>query len=93
MAVMAVVVLLWRRRRSASRYEHLAYAFMLAGGLGNFIDRLLHGFVIDFIHIRGWPVFNVADILLVVGVFLLLLASRASPTPRPWPTASSSRST
>jgi signal peptidase II len=54
----------------------------VAGAIGNVLDRAARGHVIDFIHVRFWPVFNVADVLVVVGVGVLLLAaarSRAAP--------------
>jgi len=44
--------------------------FILGGALGNFLDRLLYGSVIDFISIKYWPTFNLADIFIVVGVGL-----------------------
>jgi signal peptidase II len=44
----------------------------LAGGIGNLVDRLRWGYVIDFLDIRFWPIFNVADIAIVAGVMLLL---------------------
>lgn len=50
-------------------------AFMLLGGaMGNLIDRLRLGYVIDFFDFRIWPVFNVADIAVVCGVSLLMYA-------------------
>ena len=51
----------------------------MAGGLGNAIDRLASGYVVDFIHLRHWPVFNVADILVVLGAVALVLGMRDSP--------------
>jgi len=62
------VALLWWRRREASRAEQVGYAMLLAGAVGNVVDRVARGFVIDFIHLRYWPVFNVADVLIVAGV-------------------------
>jgi signal peptidase II len=73
----ATVVLLagfWWARRRASRYEHAAYALLIGGALGNILDRLVRGYVVDFIHLRYWPVFNVADIAIVAGGLLLFLA-------------------
>ena len=56
-------------------------AFIIAGLLGNLIDRLIHGFVIDFIFIPIIPqynisLFNLADFFLVLGVILILIYSR-----------------
>lgn len=61
---------LWWRRRQAPLGEQVAYALLLGGALGNVIDRLLRGYVVDFIHVTHWPVFNVADALLVAGGIL-----------------------
>lgn len=60
------------------RFARLGLALVLGGALGNYLDRLARGFVIDFIeahwHDRAtWPSFNVADSCIVVGVGLLLL--------------------
>jgi len=69
-----VGALWWRRRTSAPRLEQLGYAVVIAGALGNLADRLLRGYVVDFIHLRAWPVFNVADIAVVVGALLIGLS-------------------
>lgn len=56
-----------------------AFALLLGGAAGNLIDRLLHGYVIDFldVYVRTWhwPAFNVADSALTVGIVLLLLTT------------------
>lgn len=56
------------------KYEkhRLASSLVLAGILGNLIDRIFLGYVRDFIDLRIWPVFNLADSLMVVGVGLLV---------------------
>ncbi len=80
------VALAWAiaARRGATRAEHVAYAFVLAGALGNVVDRAVRGFVVDFIHVSRWPVFNVADVLVVIGAALLVLArARKPPAPQP----------
>jgi signal peptidase II len=63
----------WWRRRHESVAEQAAYALLLAGALGNLLDRMFRGYVVDFIHVTHWPVFNVADALLVAGGILLFL--------------------
>lgn len=60
---------------------------LLAGGaVGNFIDRLVNGFVIDFFHIFGFPIFNFADIFIVTGAagmsFLLLFVIKEGDEPQ-----------
>ena len=61
-------------------------ALIVSGALGNLVDRIVRGYVVDVIHVKGWPVFNVADIAVVVGVCLIGLAqlrrrSEAAPVP------------
>lgn len=51
---------------------------ILAGAVGNFVDRLLNGYVVDFIHLHygdkfSWPIFNVADMTITIGAFLLAI--------------------
>lgn len=50
-----------------------AIALILGGALGNLIDRLVYGYVIDFIAVWEWPNFNLADIYISVGVLLILV--------------------
>ena len=51
-------------------------SFILAGSIGNGIDRILNGYVIDFIKIKSidFPVFNIADIVINVGVLILMIS-------------------
>jgi signal peptidase II len=62
--------------RNRSRLFRLALLLISAGALGNGIDRLVRSYVVDFIHLHHWPVFNVADIYITAGAILLVLASR-----------------
>jgi signal peptidase II len=77
--VASVAIIIWMLRIDAGRLLKLfALSILLAGAIGNLIDRLLLGFVIDFIdlHYQGfyWPVFNVADVLISLGVVLLIFS-------------------
>lgn len=49
----------------------LSLAMIVAGGVGNLIDRITKGYVVDFFHFHFWPIFNVADIGVTVGCALL----------------------
>ena len=78
LGTLAAVVLVWMlRRHGGQRLFAWALSLILGGALGNVIDRLLHGYVVDFIqvHHRGWtfPSFNVADSAISIGAALLLL--------------------
>lgn len=81
-AVLIIGVLLYyiKRNKIEKKIDIIALSFVIGGSLGNLIDRIVRGYVIDFISIKignyNFPIFNVADILIVIGVFLLLLSSR-----------------
>ncbi|MCK9603624.1 MAG: signal peptidase II [Candidatus Omnitrophica bacterium] len=49
----------------------ISLAFILGGALGNLIDRLFLGYVVDFLDFRIWPVFNIADSAITIGAILL----------------------
>lgn len=55
-----------------SRLYIVAVSLILAGAIGNLVDRILYGYVIDFIDLRVWPVFNIADSAITIGAVLLL---------------------
>ena len=82
--VMIVVLSIWLHR-SRQPLESLALAMILSGAIGNLIDRVLYGHVIDFLDVyyqqHHWPAFNIADSAIVVGVVLLLLTSWRQPKP------------
>ncbi len=76
-ATLGVFFVLWlasRRFAVAGITERCALGLILGGALGNAIDRWRWGYVVDFIHLEHWPIFNVADVALSVGAGLLLLA-------------------
>ena len=54
-------------------YFRLALSLQMAGAMGNLVDRLLRGFVTDFISVGRFPVFNVADSCITMGVVVLLV--------------------
>jgi signal peptidase II len=62
--------------------DPLALSFILGGAIGNLIDRLRFGFVVDFLDVfvgkYHWPAFNVADSFLTIGIFLILLTNLLS---------------
>lgn len=55
---------------------------IIAGAIGNMIDRLRFGCVIDFINLKFWPVFNLADIFITLGAILLLYSFLKNKNPR-----------
>lgn len=54
-------------------------ALVLGGALGNLVDRIMYGFVVDFIDFSFWPAFNIADSAISVGIILLILISWIFP--------------
>lgn len=70
--VTALIILFWKRK-SWSVCMNLSIAFICGGGLGNLIDRIVQGYVVDLFDFRVFPVFNIADIFICVGCGLLLL--------------------
>jgi signal peptidase II len=78
LGVLAAIFIVWMlRRHGGQRMFSWALALILGGAIGNVVDRLLHGFVIDFIqvHYRDsfFPSFNIADSAISIGAALLIL--------------------
>lgn len=75
--LLAVAIFAFRYRKSACAWLKIACALVLGGGIGNMIDRVRLGYVIDFIDVRlfdFWKwVFNIADACVCVGVFMLAI--------------------
>ena len=74
--IIAVVVSLWLGRelwtRQLSLTLRVSYTLIMAGAIGNLIDRVWHGAVTDFIAIGSFPVFNLADSFICVGVAIMV---------------------
>lgn len=82
--VLAVAVVIWGWRSAATHPEMVApLTLILGGALGNLIDRVARGEVVDFLDFHIWPVFNVADIALTLGViFAAWRLLRSAPEAR-----------
>ena len=76
--ILVVLIVFYIREAKHNLFMQLALSLLFAGALGNFIDRVLHGEVVDFIdtYILGYdfPIFNVADASLTIGVILIIIA-------------------
>ncbi len=81
-ATVVLVTLMFRRTTTLS--YSIAFALILGGTIGNLIDRVARGLVIDFIYFHhasfSYPVFNVADSAITIGVALILLLSWLEPS-------------
>ena len=77
LVVVAFVIWLWRQTPKARGIAHAGYALIIAGALGNLIDRFLLGYVIDYIlfYTETWSfaVFNLADSFITIGAGLVIL--------------------
>lgn len=77
-SVMAIIFVIWLLIRTKEGYFGLS--LILGGAIGNLIDRLRYGWVMDFIDFSigkfHWPAFNVADSALTIGVIVVLLSSQ-----------------
>lgn len=80
--VVIVLILVWAHKLEDQRWA-IPLGMVLGGGVGNVIDRIIRetdGRVVDFIDFHWWPVFNLADASIVVGIAaILLLSSRSRP--------------
>ena len=78
--IASVFICFWLKKLNRNqRWEAIAWSLVLGGALGNLIDRILYGYVIDFLDVYvgdwHWPAFNVADSAITVGVVMLLIDS------------------
>lgn len=62
-----------KNNQALDRIYIIAFSLILGGAIGNLYDRIVFGYVIDFIDLRIWPVFNVADSAITVGAFFIAL--------------------
>ncbi len=66
-----ILIFLKLKNGKSTKLYSVSLSLILAGALGNLIDRIFFGHVIDFLDFRIWPVFNVADSAITVGAILL----------------------
>jgi signal peptidase II len=71
LAVTAGIVVYQRGLPEGDRWPRIALGLVAGGAVGNLIDRFRQGYVTDFLDFKFWPVFNVADSCVVIGVLLL----------------------
>ena len=71
-SILLIYLILWKNNLIV--LDFYSYSFILGGTIGNGIDRILKGYVIDFINLNiiNFPVFNIADIAINIGFFFLL---------------------
>ncbi len=72
-AVALVALLVYFARHAAQRLMWLPTGMLLGGALGNIVDRVREGAVVDFLKLPHWPAFNVADSSITIGVVILVV--------------------
>jgi signal peptidase II len=78
--VVSVVIVLWiKRLEQHEKWQAIALALILGGAIGNVIDRIWLGYVVDFIDVyyehMHWPAFNIADSAISIGVVMIIIDS------------------
>tara|TARA_R110001583_G_scaffold6618_3_gene33564 strand:+ start:6611 stop:7129 length:519 start_codon:yes stop_codon:yes gene_type:complete len=82
-AVSAYLLYSLKKNSIHKRWENIAFSLVLSGALGNVIDRLMFGYVVDFLDFDlgfyRWPTFNVADIVIFIGAAMIILDALFNP--------------
>ena len=81
-ALAVLALLVYFARHGSERWVWLPTGLLLGGALGNIVDRLREGAVIDFVKLPHWPAFNVADSAITIGVIVLLIVMERSDAAR-----------
>ncbi len=91
-AILVIVAIIYYQRHlpDGQWWLRLALGLQLGGAAGNLVDRLRLGHVVDFLDFKLWPVFNLADsaIVLGVGLLMLLMVREAASAPQTQPVSS-----
>jgi len=87
LVAMVVITMLFVKLQENQKLTAWSFSLILSGAIGNLIDRLRFGYVIDFLDVHWkevyhWPAFNVADSCIVVGVGLMFVQSLLYPEPK-----------
>ena len=77
--IIAAILYYLKKNTPNNSLSKIAFSFVIGGSLGNLIDRILRGYVIDFIDVKifgyDFPIFNLADTFITIGIFILILFS------------------
>ena len=75
LVVVGYLIYMFQQEKNKTKLVGISFALILSGAIGNFIDRLLNGYVVDMFRLDfiNFPIFNVADVCLTVGVILMLI--------------------
>ncbi|MGM0507615.1 MAG: signal peptidase II [Fusobacteriota bacterium] len=74
-SIIGIILYIHKQDEEHSLYSKIGFMFILGGAIGNLGDRIIRGYVVDFIDFRGiWPyIFNIADVAINIGVILILI--------------------
>ena len=75
--IISVLIIYIFNKKSSSVLEIISYSMILSGSIGNLIDRIIYGYVIDYLDFNilgyNYPIFNFADMCIVIGIILILI--------------------
>jgi signal peptidase II len=71
--IIIIGLILYYYKQIKKQFPLICAALILGGALGNLMDRILLGFIVDFIDFRIWPAFNIADMAITIGVIALII--------------------
>ncbi|HLM84410.1 MAG TPA: signal peptidase II [Candidatus Bathyarchaeia archaeon] len=80
-AIIAVLIYIFLKTSSISQKIFLILIF--SGAISNIVDRIRLGCVVDYIDLKFWPVFNLADVFITIGIILLLILNFKKKKPSP----------
>ena len=77
--VVICLIIKYVRDNVTKASEMVGYSFIIGGAFGNLLDRVMYGYVVDFLDFKifgyNYPIFNLADTFIVIGVFILIILS------------------
>ncbi len=75
--IIILIIINYIRKNYLVSIEQIGYGLIIGGAIGNLIDRLVYGYVIDFIDFKiiNYPIFNIADSAIVIGVIIIIIKS------------------
>ena len=77
--ILLIIYMMFIKNRKLSNFDNITYGMLIGGIIGNLIDRIIYGYVIDFLDFTifgyDYPVFNIADSFIVISIILIVIDS------------------